>query len=212
MISRPTLSAVDLDKSYGVKGQRQPVLRHASLEVAAGEWVAIMGPSGCGKSTLLHLLGGLDSPDAGTVTLDGEAMSDRSAAGRAVLRRNRVGYVFQQYNLIPHLDVTANIELPQRLAGTSRKAARQRTAELLVSLGIDGVSHALPATLSGGQQQRVAIARALANRPPLLLADEPTGALDERGGEPGARSAPWLPRQRANGRHGHTRSSRRRGR
>jgi putative ABC transport system ATP-binding protein len=173
-----TISAVGLDKSYGTAGQRQPVLRGASLDVAQGEWVAIMGPSGCGKSTLLHMLGGLDSPDAGDVTLDGESMSDRTAAERAVLRRRRVGYVFQQYNLVPHLDVTANIELPQRLVGASRKAARERTAHLLASLGLQGAAHALPATLSGGQQQRVAIARALANRPPLLLADEPTGALD----------------------------------
>jgi putative ABC transport system ATP-binding protein len=172
------LSAEGLEKQYGTNGHRQPVLRGVSLTVSPGEWLAIMGPSGCGKSTLLHLLGGLDTPDVGTVTVEGEAMTGRSAAERAVLRRERVGYVFQQYNLVPHLDVTANIELPQRLTGTSRKAARARTAELLATLGLADVAHALPSTLSGGEQQRVAIARALANRPRLLLADEPTGALD----------------------------------
>jgi len=175
---RSILSAAGLEKRYGMNGQSQTVLRGVSLEVEPGEWVAIMGPSGCGKSTLLHLLGGLDSPDAGTVVLDGEAVTGRSAARRAVLRREHVGYVFQQYNLVPHLDVTANIELPQRLIGTSRKAARARASELLGSLDLNDVAHSLPATLSGGQQQRVAIARALANRPALLLADEPTGALD----------------------------------
>jgi putative ABC transport system ATP-binding protein len=172
------LSAVGLEKSYGSDRYRQHVVRGVSLEAAPGEWVAIMGPSGCGKSTLLHLLGGLDTPDAGTVVLDGQPMSDRTASQRAVLRRRYVGYVFQQYNLVPHLDVTANVELPQRLVGTSRREARVRADELLGSLDVVDVAHALPATLSGGQQQRVAIARALANRPPLLLADEPTGALD----------------------------------
>jgi putative ABC transport system ATP-binding protein len=123
----------------------------------------------------------IGSPSSVTVPASGESSPPSrcsSVAERAVLRRDHVGYVFQQYNLVPHLDVTANIELPQRLAGASRKAARQRTAELLVSLGLEDAAHALPATLSGGQQQRVAIARALSNRPPVLLADEPTGALD----------------------------------
>jgi putative ABC transport system ATP-binding protein len=178
MGERAILTAAVLEKSYGPATRRQPVLRGVSLAVSEGEWVAIMGPSGCGKSTLLHLLGGLDAPDSGTVTLDGEPVTGRSTAARAVLRRARVGYVFQQYNLVPHLDVAANVELPQRLVGVSRRSARARAAELLGALGLDDVRHALPATLSGGQQQRVAIARALANRPPVLLADEPTGALD----------------------------------
>ena len=148
------------------------------MTVEPGEWVAIMGPSGCGKSTLLHLLGGLDDPDSGTVVLDSNDVGRLSIAARAVLRRRQVGYVFQQYNLVPHLDVAANIELPQRLAGASHKQTKARTAELLYALGLADKASAFPSTLSGGEQQRVAIGRALANRPALLLADEPTGALD----------------------------------
>jgi len=165
-------------KSYRSGDTDQAVLRGVSMTVEPGEWVAIMGPSGCGKSTLLHLLGGLDDPDDGTVVLDGENFSHLKVAARAVLRRQKVGYVFQQYNLIPHLDVTANIELPQRLVGKKRREVRARTAELLAALGLTAKARALPDTLSGGEQQRVAIGRALANRPCLLLADEPTGALD----------------------------------
>ena len=172
------LVATELVKTFQAGDNIRPVLRGVSLTVEEGEWVTIMGPSGCGKSTLLHVLGGLDVPDKGTVLLDGEDMARQSTAGRAVLRRRKVGYVFQQYNLIPHLDVAANIDLPLRLANVSRRAARERRDELLKALGLTGHTHALPATLSGGEQQRVAVARALANRPRLLLADEPTGALD----------------------------------
>ena len=148
------------------------------LEVSAGEFVSVMGPSGCGKSTLLHLLGGLDVPDAGEVSIAGEQMTGRSEGDRAVLRRRLLGYVFQAYNLVPDLTVAENIELPAQLAGSSRRAARQRAAELLAELDLAGVGNAAPGELSGGQQQRVALARALVNHPPLLLADEPTGALD----------------------------------
>ena len=148
------------------------------MVVEPGEWIAIMGPSGCGKSTLLHLLGGLDDPDAGSVILDGQDVSRLGVAARAVLRRRMVGYVFQQYNLVSHLSVAANMELPLRLVGRTRREARARRAELLDELGLAGKARALPGTLSGGEQQRVAIGRALANRPALLLADEPTGALD----------------------------------
>jgi putative ABC transport system ATP-binding protein len=172
------LAARDLVKSFHTDGATQPVLRGVSVTVERGEWAAIMGPSGCGKSTLLHLLGGLDRPDAGSVVLGDVDLASLGVAERAVLRRQRVGYVFQQYNLVAHLDVTANVVLPQRLAGTGRKAARERAEELLTALGLGDRLRALPGTLSGGEQQRVAIARALANRPDLLLADEPTGALD----------------------------------
>jgi putative ABC transport system ATP-binding protein len=170
--------ARDLVKSYRTGDTEQPVLRGVSMTVEPGEWVAIMGPSGCGKSTLLHLLGGLDDPDEGTVLLGDDDLSRLKVAARAVLRRQQVGYVFQQYNLIPHLDVAANIELPQRLVGRKRREAKARTAELLAALGLADKAGARPTTLSGGEQQRVAIGRALANRPALLLADEPTGALD----------------------------------
>jgi putative ABC transport system ATP-binding protein len=172
------LCARDLAKSYRIGESEQAVLRGVSMTVESGEWVAIMGPSGCGKSTLLHLVGGLDDPDSGSVLLGDDELGTLGVAARAVLRRQKVGYVFQQYNLIPHLDVAANIDLPQRLVGTSRKETKARTAELLSALGLADKAHALPSTLSGGEQQRVAIGRALANRPVLLLADEPTGALD----------------------------------
>jgi putative ABC transport system ATP-binding protein len=172
------LTARDLVKSYRVGQTRETVLRGVSMTVELGEWVAITGPSGCGKSTLLHLLGGLDDPDSGTVLLGGTDVGQLTVAARAVLRRQQVGYVFQQYNLIPHLSVAANIDLPQRLVGTSRKATKARTVELLEALGLADRAAAMPSTLSGGEQQRVAIGRALANWPAILLADEPTGALD----------------------------------
>jgi putative ABC transport system ATP-binding protein len=172
------LCALELEKSFHADHVDRAVLQGLSMEVDRGEWVAAMGPSGCGKSTMLHLLGGLDLPDAGSIRLDDDEITVLAAPDRARLRRRRVGYVFQQYNLIPHLDVTANVELPQRLAGTSRREARARSTELLETLGLGGRERNMPGTLSGGEQQRVAIARALANHPDLLLADEPTGALD----------------------------------
>jgi putative ABC transport system ATP-binding protein len=172
------LVASGLVKTYHTGSADEPVLHGVSLTVDRGEWVAIMGPSGCGKSTLLHLLGGLDTPDAGTVELGGRDLAGASGADRARARRNEVGYVFQAYNLIPHLDVAANVELPQRLAGASRRDARSRREALLETLDLTATARQLPGTLSGGQQQRVAIARALANHPAVLLADEPTGALD----------------------------------
>jgi putative ABC transport system ATP-binding protein len=172
------LRASGLEKSFRAEGVARPVLRGLSVDVERGEWVAVMGPSGCGKSTMLHLLGGLDLPDAGSIVLDGEEITELDVAARAVLRRRRVGYVFQQYNLIPHLDVASNVEVPQRLAGVHRQPARERAGELLTMLGLTLRSRDLPGTLSGGEQQRVAIARAVANHPDLLLADEPTGALD----------------------------------
>jgi putative ABC transport system ATP-binding protein len=172
------LVAQGLEKSFRTEGVERPVLRGLSLEVDRGEWVAAMGPSGCGKSTMLHLLGGLDLPDAGSIHLGDEEVTALGVPDRARLRRRRIGYIFQQYNLIPHLDVGANVELPQRLAGASRRDARSTSLELLEALGLSGRERNLPGTLSGGEQQRVAIARAVANHPDLLLADEPTGALD----------------------------------
>jgi putative ABC transport system ATP-binding protein len=175
---RVLLEAHGVTKSFRTGGVDRPVLRGVSLAVPDGEWLAVMGPSGCGKSTMLHLLGGLDLPDDGSILIDGTELTALGVHERARLRRRQVGYVFQQYNLVPHLDVAANVELPQRLAGASRSAARARAAELLGSLGLGDHGSALPGTLSGGEQQRVAIARAVANRPALLFADEPTGALD----------------------------------
>jgi putative ABC transport system ATP-binding protein len=172
------LEVSDLVKAFRADGVERPVLRGVSLTVDTGEWVAVMGPSGCGKSTMLHLIGGLDLPDSGSVRIAGTEITTLDVRARAVLRRRRVGYVFQQYNLIPHLDVAANVELPQRLAGTSRREARDHGGALLDALGLRERSRDLPGTLSGGEQQRVAIARAVANHPDVLFADEPTGALD----------------------------------
>ncbi len=154
------------------------VLRGVDLDVAAGEWVAVMGPSGSGKSTLLHLVGGLETPTAGTVHLVGTAIEGLGESARARLRRRSVGVLFQAYNLVPHLSVTDNVALPLRLAGQSRRQSRARAAELLARLHLSELAGAMPGTLSGGQAQRVALARAIANDVPLLLADEPTGALD----------------------------------
>ncbi len=170
--------ASGLVKAFRADGVERPVLRGVSLSVDRGEWVAVMGPSGCGKSTMLHLLGGLDLPDEGSILIDGAEITALGVSDRAVLRRRQVGYVFQQYNLISHLDVAANVELPQRLAGAGRHPARERAGVLLETLDLTARGKDLPGTLSGGEQQRVAIARAVANQPDLLLADEPTGALD----------------------------------
>jgi putative ABC transport system ATP-binding protein len=153
-------------------------VRGVDLDVSPGEWVAIMGPSGCGKSSLLQLLGGLDRPDAGTVIVAGHDLATLTETRRALLRRTEIGYVFQFFNLVQDFTVAENVELPMLLAGMGRAAARRRRTELLQAVGLPDLAGAAPAQLSGGQQQRVAIARALANRPGVLLADEPTGNLD----------------------------------
>jgi putative ABC transport system ATP-binding protein len=142
-----------------------------------------MGPSGSGKSTLMAIIGCLDSPTAGTYDLDGVAVQGLSGAALARVRNEKLGFVFQTYNLLPRATIARNVELPLLYAGIGRKERRQRALELLEQVGIVEKANALPAQLSGGQRQRVAIARALANRPALLLADEPTGALDSRTGE-----------------------------
>lgn len=153
-------------------------LRGVDMSVLPGELVAIMGPSGCGKSTLLHLIGGLDTPTSGEVEVTGERIDQLSETRRAVLRRRHIGYVFQFFNLIANLSVADNVELPMLLVGQPTAAARARRDELLAGLGLTEHASKAPSDLSGGQQQRVALARALANKPVLLLADEPTGNLD----------------------------------
>jgi putative ABC transport system ATP-binding protein len=155
-------------------------LRGVDLDVAPGEFVAVMGPSGCGKSTLLHLLGGLDRPTAGAIELAGRPVERLSEAEWAVVRRREIGFVFQFFNLVGNLTVAENVELPARLVGVSSQKARRRREELLERLGVSARADALPSQLSGGQQQRVALARALVNRPSVLLADEPTGNLDSK--------------------------------
>jgi putative ABC transport system ATP-binding protein len=155
-----------------------PVLAGVDLDVAAGEAVAVLGPSGSGKSTLLNLVAALDRPTGGTVTVDGIRVDTLGEAAAAKYRRQRIGIVFQFFNLLDDLTVLDNVLLPAQLAGMPRRAALDRAAELLRELGIDRHAAAFPGRLSGGERQRVAVARALVNRPPLLLADEPTGALD----------------------------------
>lgn len=172
------VTASGLEKSYRVEGVETPVLHDICLDVPAGEWLAITGPSGCGKSTLLHLLAGLDTADAGSVTIAGRCLEGLDETDRALLRRSLVGVVFQFYNLVPHLSVLGNVTLPMTLAGTRGAAARRKGRELLAEVGLAEHARKFPGQLSGGQQQRVALARALANEPAVLLADEPTGALD----------------------------------
>jgi len=155
-----------------------PALDGVSLTVRAGEAVAVLGPSGSGKSTLLNLIAGLDRPTEGDVTVDGVRVDVLGEAGAARFRRARIGMVFQFFNLLDDLTVLDNVLLPAQLSGLPRGAARARAFELLESLGVQAHAGAYPGRLSGGQRQRVAVARALMNRPPLLLADEPTGALD----------------------------------
>src|SRR6516164_2535797 len=160
-----------------------PAVDGVSLQIAAGESVAVMGPSGSGKSTLLNLIAGLDRPTSGTVTVAGERIDELTETGLARFRRRRAGMIFQFFNLLDDLTVWDSVLLPAQLAGMPRGQAQARADELLAALRIGPHRHAYPARLSGGQRQRVAIARALVNRPAMLLADEPTGALDTANGE-----------------------------
>ncbi len=171
----------DVTKRYDAGGH--PAVDRVSLTVAPGEAVAVMGPSGSGKSTLLNLIAGLDRPTSGTVTVAGQRIDTLSETGVARFRRQRIGMIFQFFNLLDDLTVADNVLLPAQLSGLRAAQARARTAELLAALRIDRHADAFPARLSGGERQRVAIARALVNRPVLLLADEPTGALDTATGE-----------------------------
>jgi putative ABC transport system ATP-binding protein len=170
------LSVRNLAKTYRAAGEEIAVLRGVNLDVAAGERVALTGESGSGKSTLLHLIAGLDAADSGDIRLDGTCVTELSDAGRAALRRDRLGLVFQQFNLIPSLNVADNLAFQARIAGRHDAAWH---AELVERLGLGKLLRRYPEQLSGGQQQRVAIGRALATKPLLLLADEPTGNLDE---------------------------------
>jgi putative ABC transport system ATP-binding protein len=158
-------------------------LRGADLAVRAGEFVAVMGPSGCGKSTMLNLVAGLDVPDEGEVIIAGESLAGKDENALAIMRRRHVGIVFQFFNLLEGMTVLENVVLPAVIAGRKRKVAESRARDLLDLLGIGDKAKQAPGVLSGGQRQRLAIARALANEPTIVLADEPTGALDSEGGE-----------------------------
>jgi putative ABC transport system ATP-binding protein len=176
------MRVVDPLVSVGAVTKRYPggqaALNEVSLDVRRGEAVAVMGPSGSGKSTLLNLIAGLDKPTSGTVTVAGQRVDALSETGLARFRRRQIGMIFQFFNLLDDLTVADNVLLPAQLAGTTRRNARARCGELLAQLGIAQHRNAYPGRLSGGERQRVAIARALVNSPALLLADEPTGALD----------------------------------
>jgi len=162
---------------------KSPAVAHVTMQVGHGEAVAVMGPSGSGKSTLLNLIAGLDRPSGGTVRVGDQEISKLSETGAARFRRRQVGIIFQFFNLLDDMTVADNVLLPAQLSGVSAAKARARLDELLAVLRIAEHRNAYPARLSGGERQRVAIARALVNRPPLLLADEPTGALDTATGE-----------------------------
>jgi putative ABC transport system ATP-binding protein len=172
----------ELTKTFGTNGVAVHALRGIDLAVRRGEFVALIGPSGSGKSTLMAILGCLDSPTTGSYRLDAEPVEHLSGAELARIRNEKIGFVFQQYNLLPKASVRRNVELPMLYAGVGKKERRARALELLERVGIPEKANQLPAALSGGQRQRVAIARALANRPSVLLADEPTGALDSQTG------------------------------
>jgi len=175
----PFLSASGIVKSYPVSGRPLVVLRDLTLDVDAGQMVAIVGASGVGKSTLLHLLGGLDRADAGTIAIDGTSLSAMADAELVAFRNRRVGFVFQFHHLLPEFNAVENAEMPMRIARLALGEARRRSTELLTRVGLGERLTHRPGMLSGGEQQRVAVARALMMRPALLLADEPTGDLDE---------------------------------
>jgi putative ABC transport system ATP-binding protein len=174
------VEARGLVRRYPGDGSPIRAVDGVDLAVKAGEAVSVMGPSGCGKSTLLHLLGGLERPDAGELSLGGVRVDGLSETRWAVFRRRNVGFVFQAFHLVDELTAVENVELPALLVGASRRVARRRAMELLERLGVAGRAGHLPDRLSGGEQQRVAVARALSNEPLVVLADEPTGNLDSR--------------------------------
>ena len=170
-------------KTFEAENAPVRALRGANLVVSSGDFVALMGPSGCGKSTLLNLIAGLDVADEGTITVAGELVTGRTEDELSQLRRRHIGIVFQFFNLLEGMTVLENVALPAVIAGRKRKIAETRARDLIDLLGIGDKAGTVPGMLSGGQRQRLAIARALANEPTLLLADEPTGALDSEGGQ-----------------------------
>ena len=177
------VEARGLVKIYPMGATEVHALRGMDLTVGAGEFMSVMGPSGSGKSTLLNILGCLDRPTEGTVWLGGEEVTQVPRSRLPAIRREKIGFVFQQFNLLNHLTALENVMLPLRYADTGRRAARKRAMGVLEQVGLADRAHHRPTELSGGQQQRVAIARALINRPAIVLADEPTGNLDSKSGD-----------------------------
>ena len=183
MSATAIVEAQGLTKVFPMPAGPVVALDGVSLRVEPSEYVAIAGPSGCGKSTLLHLLGCVETPTSGTLSLDGKDLAELSDAERSRMRLSRIGFIFQRFFLLPMLTAWENVELPQAELGMSKSERKARTSELLTYVGLAHRADHKPSQLSGGEMQRVAIARALANRPRLLLADEPTGELDEASGE-----------------------------
>lgn len=182
-MSSPILQTIDLVKSYRVGSMDVPALKGVSIDVNAGEFVAIMGPSGCGKSTLLHLLGGLLSPTTGSIIVDGEDLAKVSDSQRTDIRRRKIGFVFQRFNLFPTLTAEGNLRLAEKIhTGTASRDPEKRR-KILRMLKLEGKMSHKPVELSGGEQQRVALARAVVNEPAIILADEPTGNLDTENSE-----------------------------
>lgn len=192
----PAVEFSDVVKAYGSGTNEVRALNGVTLRVAPGEFVAVMGPSGCGKSTLLHLAGALESPTAGQVRVNGRDVSALSPRDQATLRRREVGYVFQRLNLIPSLTAVENVMLPLELDGASTSSARATAVEALATMGLDRLVDRYPDDFSGGQQQRIAIARAIVGSRSLLLADEPTGALDTANADQVVELLAALPRTR----------------
>ena len=190
------IDAQHVSRMFAMPAGPVHAVRDVTLQIRAGDHVAVRGPSGCGKSTLLHMLGCVESPSTGTLLFDGHDVSRLSDSKRSALRLRRIGFVFQRFFLLPMLTAAENVELPLSEAGASRTERQQRTKDLLDYVGLSPRADHRPSQLSGGEMQRVAIARALANRPPLLLADEPTGELDEA---TGAQIAVLLDRVNADG-------------
>ncbi|MEU8699709.1 ABC transporter ATP-binding protein [Streptomyces sp. NPDC048680] len=182
LAERPMVRIEDLHRSYGSGAAAVHALRGVSFEVPRGELVALKGRSGSGKTTLLNLVGGLDSPDSGRITVDGTDLSTLGENGLLELRRDRIGFIFQSFGLIPILTAAENVGVPMRLRKADPREREERVSLLLSLVGLADHAAQRPGELSGGQQQRVAIARALANRPALLIADEPTGQLDAETG------------------------------
>ena len=172
------LTMRDIVKCYQMGEEEQMILKHIDFSMCRGEFVSILGPSGSGKSTMMNIIGCLDVPTSGTYLLDGRDVGQMDTNQLAAIRNELLGFIFQQYNLLPKLDLLENVEVPLMYAGVPKAERRQRAREVLEQVGLGDKLHHLPNQLSGGQQQRVSIARALAGRPAVILADEPTGALD----------------------------------